>query len=57
MIQYHVIYADHNGDTCHRRFQDDSLDRVWERFREEFGNEIQVLMIFVGTVEEVLFQE
>lgn len=58
MAEYHFIYENKNNDTCHVSYQSNDLDHAWEQWRnDDRGRRDEVLMIFVGTVEQILYQE
>lgn len=58
MICYHIIYSNVYNDTCYTAYHADDLDHVWEQWgKGDRDPEDKVLMIFVGTVEQVLYQE
>ena len=58
MTVYHIIYQNLCSDTCYTTYHADDLDHVWEQWRNgDRDPEDKVLMIFVGTVDQVLYQE
>lgn len=58
MFVYHIVYSNASNDTCHATYHANDLDHVWEQWRNrDLDPEYKVLMIFVGTVEQILYQE
>lgn len=59
MTIYHIIYyCNANDGTCYTTYHADDLDHAWEQWNDgDRDPEDQVLMIFIGTVEQVLYQE
>lgn len=57
MNEYHFIYSNGNTDTCYVSYQCKDLDHAWKQWRGDYRDDYdKVLMIFVGTVDEILYQ-